>query len=53
MRESFQTNVVVKLVRSQFLIPGMKDQFSPTLLNVRRDPRAVIASLLSMTGPGG
>jgi hypothetical protein len=43
--EAFRTDIVVKFVRGHLLIPSLKNQFSPTLIHIRRDPRAVIASL--------
>lgn len=45
MRDSFQHKIVTKMVRGHFLIPEVQRLFDPVIIHIRRDPRAVIASM--------
>ncbi|PQJ35074.1 hypothetical protein BSZ35_11130 [Salinibacter sp. 10B] len=46
LREAMRTRVAVKFTRAHFLIPAIRNEFGPTILHIRRDPRAVVASIL-------
>lgn len=46
IQDASKTKVICKLVRGQLAIPMFKQRFSPLLIHVRRDPRAVIASFI-------
>ncbi|WP_179862322.1 sulfotransferase domain-containing protein [Longibacter salinarum] len=44
IQEALCRQVVVKLVRGALILPLIVDEFNPSILHVRRDPRAVVAS---------
>lgn len=44
IQEALCRQVVVKLVRGALILPLIVDGFHPSILHVRRDPRAVVAS---------
>jgi hypothetical protein len=46
LKDSFRDRVVVKFVRGQLLLPALRTYFSPTVIHIQRDPRAVVASIL-------
>lgn len=47
LRDIIAQRVVVKFVRGQLLVPSLCETFSPTtLVHIRRDPRAIVASIL-------
>jgi hypothetical protein len=43
--DAMRMRTVVKLVRGHLLIPAIYDTFSPFHIHIRRDPRAVVASI--------
>lgn len=45
MRTALQTRVVFKTVRCHFLIKEIRNAFGPVMVHIRRDPRAIIASM--------
>lgn len=45
LRDSFRTRVLTKFTRAHLLIPRLQTEFGPTVIHIRRDPRAVVESL--------
>ncbi|MBB4062387.1 sulfotransferase [Salinibacter ruber] len=45
IRDSLKTKVVVKFTRAHLMLPEIHSYFRPDVLHIRRDPRAVWASL--------
>lgn len=45
IRDALKTRVVVKFTRAHLLLPEIRRLFGPTVLHIRRDPRAVWSSL--------
>jgi len=45
LRDSGRLRVVTKFTRAHLLLPLLQSEFSPTLIHIRRDPRAVVGSL--------
>lgn len=46
VRNSFSPRTTTKFVRGHLITPALGSFFKPTIIHIRRDPRAVIASLL-------
>lgn len=46
-RDALRMKVVCKFVRGQLTIPALRGWYDPVIIHLRRDPRAVLASLLS------
>lgn len=49
LRESLRSRVAVKFVRGHLLIPALHQSFNPTVIHLRRDPRAIVSSLQRAT----
>lgn len=52
LRDAFRTNVVTKFTRGHLVLPVLQHLFSPTVIHIRRDPRAVVESLLRKAWSG-
>lgn len=44
MQDALQTRIVVKMVRAHLILPLIISEFSPRVIHLRRDPRAVVTS---------
>ncbi|MCS3672412.1 hypothetical protein GGQ21_003082 [Salinibacter ruber] len=46
LADALRSRVVVKFTRAHLILPSLQSAFDPTVFHIRRDPRAVVESLI-------